>query len=198
MSNNDWESGYTGSGSGYGPEWEMGRLDRERNNKYNLERAKYKAQINTQGSGNLASGTRSSSDTMGWMTVALFLASMGGFATHHWWGFWWGFAATFVAFALVTFASQKFFVTSTGQKVAGIFRYILFVVTIVGILVFSFMQWSWDGLKWSAIVITSLAVISGLSYFFTETETGDKVGKFIIYFVFTVIAIIFIYAVVTE
>ena len=196
--NNDWESGYTGSGSGYGPEWEMGRLDRERNNNINLEIAKSRAQLKNQSDVGLGSGSRGSSrrssDTMVWISSALLLASMAGVAAHN----WWAFAATIVAFAILTFAAQKFFATPAGQKVAEIIRYLIFVATIAGVLVCSFMQWSWQGLKWSAIIMTALAAFSGLHYFFTETESGGKAGKIISYLSVAVIAIIFIYAVITD
>ena len=195
MSNNDdWASGYTGTGSGYGPEWEMGRLDRERNDAINRDIAASRTRLNNKNDVGLVGGSGSSSDTMVFITTALLLASMAGMSAHS----WWVFAATIVAFTILTIAAQKYFATSTGQKVFEILRKLVFVAAIAGILVFSFMQWSWQGLMWSTIIMATLAVISGLHYFFTQTEAGEKAGTFLAYIIAAVIAIYFTYVVMSS
>ena len=111
------------------------------------------------------------------MPLALLGTSMAGLATHSWWVF---FVSSIISWAALH-QTEKFFETPIGKKVATALGYLLAISAALGSIYLSYNEWGWQGIKWSVIVLASLAAIAGLNHFFTKTEAGGKTAIFIAY-----------------
>jgi hypothetical protein len=57
------------------------------------------------------------------------------------------------------------------------------ILAALGLVYLSYNEWGWQGIKWSAIIFSSLAPIIGLIHFFTKTKIGGKTATVIAYLI---------------
>ena len=120
-----------------------------------------------------------SSLTSAFMPLLLVGTGMAGLATHSW--------SVFIVTSIISWAAlyqtEIFFETKIGKKVATALGYLLAISAALGLIYLSYNEWGWQGIKWSVIVLASLAAIAGLNHFFTKTQAGGKTAIFIGYII---------------